>query len=144
MDKKTGAKLEMALITPDGIEAWNHVVRTYGLVFTLSYLDHTPVLYVGTKESRAEPWLTANTQQLHIHKWPIRNEQVFKGLRELEQRLEELGMVVTLQYKRNSQKQRFISLRFVPLTHTGLTVVLDVIKKGQSRKYEEFALNNRW
>lgn len=144
MDSRTAQKLELALITPDAIEAWNTVVTARGLIFTLSYETHTPTLLVGIKDKTPVPWFVVNTRTFSIMKLPILDKDTFNGLRDLEDRLSELGLFITLQYTKNKLKQKFISLRLVPEHRAGMTTVLDTIKSGQVKSYEKFELNQRW
>lgn len=144
MDNRVRSKLELVLLTPDAIEAWNIAVQAWGLFFTLSYREKTPVLYVGTKDQKAEPWLVVNTRSFEIYKQRIQNENTFNGIRDLEDRLAKLGLFITLQYTANRQKQKFISLRLVPFQSSGMTTVLDTVKKGTSKTYVQFTLNERW
>lgn len=144
MDKLTSSKLELALITPDAIEVWNSVIKRWHLYFTLSYLTKTPTLFVGRGNEKPTAWLIVDTRRKVIMKLPIQDEDVFNGIRDLEDRLAKIGLQLTLRYDMNNQKQKFISLRLVP-THGGaMTTVLDRIKKGEKKDYVQFKLNERW
>lgn len=144
MDKLTSSKLELALVTPDAIEIWNGVIKRWHLYFTLSYLTHRPTLFVGRGEQKPEPWLMVDTRKKVIMKLPIQDEDVFNGIRDLEDRLKRIGLQLTLRYDMDKQKRKFISIRLVP-THGGaMTTVLDRIQKGTKKDYVQFALNERW
>lgn len=144
MDKLTSSKLELALVTPDAIQAWNTVVKARGLFFILDYTTHSPVLFVGTKDREPQPWMYVDTRRKSILKLPLNGDEGL-AVQDLTERLAKLGLTLTVRFDQvKTTKQKFISLRLVSIHGGAMTTVLDRLKKGQRRTYVQFALNERW
>ncbi|UKL14783.1 hypothetical protein C121_50 [Stenotrophomonas phage C121] len=143
MDKLLRSKLELALTTPDAVEVWNRIVKTHGLSYKLSYLTKIPTLSVKRGDSPWKVWMEVDTRKLHISKYKHPDPDAQLGLKNLEEGLGDLFMRVGLQYDKIKGK-REISLRFIPLDGSAMTVVLDRVKRGHEREYGEFKLNDKW
>lgn len=144
MDGLTRAKMVMALITPDIIEEWNAAVSAFKLYFILDYTTHTPILFIGSPDIPPEPWLIFNTRtKMHTNVTP-RNEHLRAGAKDLKERLEKHKAALFIKHSRNKQKQQFAGLGITADAAGMVTTVLHTIKKGTSKEYIHFALNDRW
>lgn len=144
MDKRLASHVEMALLTPDAIEAWNTVVSTRHMVAILSYLDKVPTLFISVPGSKPEPWLLMDTRRHKVLETVQVDEQLNLARQDLQDRMKKLGLRITLKYKVDKQKRKSVILALQSLTGGTMFTALHVVPKGQRAEYADFKLADRW
>lgn len=145
MRKQLASHLELALVMPDAIAAWNTVVRARKLTLVVDYTTHCPMLMVGVPGVPPLVWMLVDTRRKkHIKMRVMGNPDVQRAVDHLDEALAKVGLRVTLLFKRDKQKRKTVSLRLVSNTGGPMTAVLHTVPKGTRVEYQEFALTDKW
>lgn len=145
MRKQLASHLELALVMPDAIEAWNLVVNVRRLTLIVDYTTHTPLLLAKVPDSEECVWMALDTRAKTLKKWKaFSSPEVQLAVDHLIDALAKAGMRLTFLYKRDKQKRRTVSLRLVSNTGGPMTAVLHTVAKGVRVEYQEFKLTDKW
>lgn len=145
MRKQLASHLELALVMPDAITAWNTVVRARKLTLVVDYLTHTPMLMVGVPGVPPLVWMLVDTRRKkHIKCRVMGHQDVQLAVDHLDEALAKVGLRLTLLFKRDAQKRKTISMRLVSNTGGPMTAVLHTVQKGSRVEYQEFTLTDKW
>lgn len=145
MRKQLASHLELALVMPDAIDAWNRVINARRLTLIVDYTTHTPLLLAKVPDSDQGVWMAIDTRAKTLKKWKVfSSPDVQLAVDHMVDALAKAGMRLTFLYKRDKQKRRTVSLRLVSNTGGPMTAVLHTVGKGRRVEYQEFKLTDRW
>lgn len=145
MRKQLASHLELALVMPDAIEAWNTVVRVRKLTLVVDYTTHTPMLMVGVPSVSPLMWMLVDTRRKkHIKLRVMGHPDVQHAVDHLDEALAKVGLRLTLMFKRDAQQRKTVSMRLVSNTGGPMTAVLHTVPKGSRVEYQEFKLTDKW
>lgn len=145
MRKQLASHLELALVMPDAIDAWNRVVTARRLTIIVDYTTHTPLLLAKVTDSEECVWMAIDTRAKTLKKWmAFSSPDVQLAVDHMIEALAKAGMRLTFLYKRDKQKRRTVSMRLVSTTGGPMTAVLHTVSKGSRVEYQEFKLTDKW
>ena len=144
LSRRLASHVELAVLTPDVIDAWNTVVSSRHLCAILSYKTKTPTLFISVPGSKPEPCLLVDTPRHKVLEAPQVDEQLNLAREDMQNRIRKLGLRITLKYKVDKQKRKSVILAVDSLTGGPMFTALHIVNKGEQAEYSDFKLADRW